>query len=264
MSLTITRVVHASVLLDFNGEVILTDPWFSQKPGYLWGEPLGVTIGQLPKLAGVCVSHAHYDHFDMEAFSAYPDKEVPMVVKRGTSARAHKAGFRNVTELETWETARLGSVKVTAAPARHGVPENTYILESGGMTVFFGADTLLIPGLLEVAERFPEIDLALLPINGLRLKPAFNRQVVMSGADAARLCEILKPRIAIPIHYSFSGGPFVDRFLLGYDRRTGTPEKFKALADAHAPLTRIQVLPPGTAYTLPDSPHDAARKPVSA
>ncbi len=34
--------------------------------------------------------------------------------------------------------------------------------------MFFGADTLLIPELSEVARRFPKIDLALLPINGLR------------------------------------------------------------------------------------------------
>jgi L-ascorbate metabolism protein UlaG (beta-lactamase superfamily) len=116
-----------------------------------------VSIENLPRLAGVCVSHAHYDHFDMEAFSAYPDKEVPIVVKRGKSARARKAGFRNVTEVDPWETVRLGPVAVTAAPARHGVPENTYLFQDGQRTVFFGADTLLNPGLRDVAERFPSI-----------------------------------------------------------------------------------------------------------
>jgi L-ascorbate metabolism protein UlaG (beta-lactamase superfamily) len=31
----------------------------------------------LPPLAGVVVSHGHYDHFDLDAFAAYPDKAVP-------------------------------------------------------------------------------------------------------------------------------------------------------------------------------------------
>jgi len=43
--------------------------------------------------------------------------------------------------------------------------------------VFFGADTMRIAELDEVAHRFDEIDLALLPINGLTIRPLLNRQV---------------------------------------------------------------------------------------
>ncbi|HKD74390.1 MAG TPA: MBL fold metallo-hydrolase, partial [Ktedonobacterales bacterium] len=63
-TLTITRVTHSCVLIDFDGTIILTDPWFSEKSGYHRGEPLGRTIDQLPMLAGVVVSHSHYDHYD--------------------------------------------------------------------------------------------------------------------------------------------------------------------------------------------------------
>jgi L-ascorbate metabolism protein UlaG (beta-lactamase superfamily) len=177
-TLVVRRVVHANVLLDFGGAKILTDPWFSEKggfPAYHWGEPLGVSLGGLPRLSGVVSSHGHYDHYDVEAFSAYPDNAVPFAVKRGTGEKAHKAGFTNVTELDPWETAHLGSVKVTATPAKHGVPENTYVLEAGGFIVFFGRDTLLIPELAKVAERFPKIDLALLAVNGFRIRPMLNR-----------------------------------------------------------------------------------------
>ncbi len=51
--LTLTRIAHAFVLLDFDGHVILTDPWFSEKPGYFHGEPYGVALADLPRLAGV-------------------------------------------------------------------------------------------------------------------------------------------------------------------------------------------------------------------
>ena len=62
----------------------------------------------------------------------------------------------------------------TAAPARHGVPEVTFVLQGADTTVFFGADTLRIPELDQVAQRFADIDLVLLPVNGLRIRPAFN------------------------------------------------------------------------------------------
>jgi len=39
--------------------------------------------------------------------------------------------------------------------------------------VFFGGDTLRIAELDEVAERYAPVDLALLPVNGLAIRPAF-------------------------------------------------------------------------------------------
>jgi L-ascorbate metabolism protein UlaG (beta-lactamase superfamily) len=238
----ITRVTHSCVLLDFDGQVLLTDPWFSEKRGYFHGEPCAFTPASLPRLAGVLVSHAHYDHFDIEAFASYPDRTVPMLVKRGIAPAARAQGFSNVTELDLWEVATVGDLKVTAAPARHAVPEITYVIEHRGMTVFFGADTLRIPELDEVARRFPSPDLALLPVNGLHIKLAFNRQVVMNAEQAAELCAVLRPRVAVPIHYAFTAGPLRDRFVLGYD---GTPERFARKAAALAPATQVHVLPPG-------------------
>ena len=61
---------------------------------------MGVSLGRLPRLSGVVSSHGHYDHYDVEAFSAYPDNVVPFAMKRGTGEKAHKVGFTNVTELD--------------------------------------------------------------------------------------------------------------------------------------------------------------------
>jgi len=121
--------------------------------------------------------------------------------------KARRAGFTSVIELQPWEQATAGEVRITAAPARHGVPEITFVIQGAGRTVYFGADTLRIPELDEVPRRFPAIDLALLPINGLRIRPALNRQVVMTAEQAAEYCAVLKPKIAVPIHYAFTAGP---------------------------------------------------------
>lgn len=43
--------------------------------------------------SSVAASHGHYDHYDVDAFSAYPDRAVPMIVKRGIGDRAMRAGF---------------------------------------------------------------------------------------------------------------------------------------------------------------------------
>lgn len=252
--LTVIRIAHASVLLEVDGETVLTDPWFSERPGYFRGEPLGVALADLPPLAGVVVSHGHYDHYDMAAFRAYPDRTVPMIVKRGTARIARAAGFTRVQELDPWESAPLGRLTVTATPAKHKVPENTYILQGEGHTVFFGGDTLLIPELREIGPRFGPIDLALLALNGLRIRPLLNRRVVMDPEEAATVCAVLRPRVVVPIHYTFTAGPLRDRLLLGY---AGPPtrlvEDFTRAVAQRAPHTRVQVLAPGTPLTV-DAP----------
>ncbi|MGH3280052.1 MAG: MBL fold metallo-hydrolase [Trebonia sp.] len=247
MPATVTRVTHSCVLLDFDGQVLLTDPWFSEKPGYHRSEPLAFTPGDLPKLSAVVASHDHYDHYDIRAFSAYPDKTVPFIVKRGMAGRARQAGFTDVTEAEPWDQLTVGGLRVTAAPARHGVPEITFVIQGAGKTVFFGADTLKVPDLDEVPRRFPGIDLALLPVNGLRIRPALNRQVVMNAEQAAEYCAVLRPKVAVPIHYAFTAGPVGDRLFLKYD---GTPERFQRAVAQHAPDTHVQVLAPGQPLTL--------------
>ena len=225
---------------------MLTDPWFSEKFGYYHGEPYGITLENLPRLDGVVVSHGHYDHYDMQAFKAYPDKQVPMAVKRGIAETARNVGFTNVIEMDAWETTALGPITVTAAPGKHGVPEITYMLQANGFTVYFGGDTLLIPELSEIPRRFPQIDVALLALNGLQIRPLFNRQMVMNAQEAAELCRIIQPRYAVPIHYTYKGGPIMDTLVLKY---AGKPQEltqqFEQGGAKLAPKTTVRVLAPG-------------------
>lgn len=226
---------------------MLTDPWFSQRPTYHPGEPVALRPEQLPQLAAVIISHGHYDHCDLAALAAYPDHRVPIVAKRGLARRIRAAGFPNVTELDPWQSCTIDGLTITAAPARHKVPEITAVLEGEAGTVFFGADTMLIPELTQVADRYRHIDVALLPINGLRLRPLLNKQVVMDAREAAILAGILRAEHAVPTHYAFTAGRVGDRLLVKHD---GRPEAFEAEAAEFAPATGVHVLPPGAPLTL--------------
>jgi len=245
-TLTITRIAHSSVLIDFDGQRVLTDPWFSEKFGYYHGEPYGITLNALPRLSGVVVSHDHYDHYDMNAFQTYPDKLVPIAVKRGTEKKARRVGFPNVIEMDVWETTTFGSISITATPGKHGVPEITYLLQAGGICVYFGGDTLLIPELSEIPQRFPRVDVALLAINGLQIRFLGNRQDVMNPQDAAEFCRIIHPRYAVPIHYTLTGGPIMDILALKYaGRPQALLQEFQQAVAKMAPETTVCVLDPG-------------------
>lgn len=247
MELSITRIAHSCVLIGFGDDHVLTDPWFSKKFGYDPGEALGRNVAELPRLSGVVVSHDHYDHNDVKTLSNYPDKAVPVIAEPKAAERVRSAGFTHVAAADTWSAASLGPVAVTAVPALHGVPEVGYVLQREGFTVYFAGDTMLIPALAEIGQRFPRIDVALLPINGLKV---FNKQVVMNPEEAAELCGLLAPRIAIPTHYAFKGGMMDALFLRYFDRRERLPQIFRETVKQRAPKTRVEILTPGTTFTL--------------
>jgi L-ascorbate metabolism protein UlaG (beta-lactamase superfamily) len=241
---SVTRIAHASVLLDFGNAKVLTDPWFSEKMHFHHGEPLAMAVEQLPKLTAIVASHAHYDHFDIETLKRYPDKAVPFFVGPDMADAARAAGFTNVRELQAWEAATVGPLTITAAPAAHKVPEITFVIQANGSTVYFGGDTRLIPELRELPKRFPSIQLALLSVNGLRV---LGEQVVMNAEQAAELAGLLDAEVAVPMHYRFKGSWFTESFILSYD---GTPERFLAAAKKAAPTTRATVLEPGEVLNL--------------
>jgi L-ascorbate metabolism protein UlaG (beta-lactamase superfamily) len=258
LDLTITRITHACVLLRWGDRAILTDPWFSQKPLYYHGESLPLEIADLPLLSAVLSSMNHYDHFDIATFSAYRDLSVPLVTIKGSrqATMAKGFGFNNVHELAGWASLTIGDVTLHAIPANRFAPnafryEQAYIIHASGRTILFCAHYLKEHALAEVKARFPKIDLALLGINGLRIKPLMGRQMSMDPIDAARLCAELRIPVCVPIHYAYNGGWFSSTFVLSHK---GTPEQFSEATRRVSPGTTVITLPPGQPLRLRSAP----------
>ena len=246
-SLVITRITHSCHLIQIGGMTVLTDPWFTQRPFYHQGEPIALQPEKLPHLDAVVISHEHYDHCDLKAFSRYPSKDVPLVVAGPVTEPARKAGFTDVRPLEPWQSAQVDDLTITAAPGQHGVYEVTYIISGGGRSVYFAGDTLLVPELRTLTDRYGPLDVALLPTNGLRIRMAGNKQVVMNAEQAAELTAALRPKLAVPQHYAFTAGPVGDRLFLKSDKN---PAHFVEAVRRLAPDTPVKVISPGEPLTV--------------
>jgi len=88
---------------------------------------------------------------------------------------------------------------------------------------------------------------ALLPVNGLRIRPQLNKQVVMNAEQAAELTAVLRPHVTVPQHYAYTSGRLGDRLLTKSDTNPGN---FLDAARRTAPGCAIRVLQPGAPLTV--------------
>lgn len=173
-----------------------------------------------------------------------------MIGPPGAARLLARAG-RPVHEVVAGGVVRVGDVTVRAVSADHdgrrhplgrAVPALGYIVE-GRPPVYFAGDT----GLFDAMSELGDVDVALLPVAGWgpRLGPGH-----MDPADAARAAALIRPRIAIPIHW----GTYRP---VGSEHRHGplpaaSGTAFAEALSAFAPEIRCAVLSPGERLDLPD------------
>ncbi len=234
---------HATVLIDLDGTTILTDPVLRGRIAALMRRrSLSRDVSTDPADA-VVISHMHHDHLDVPSlWRLGPD--VKLLVPRRAGAFLARRGFRDVRELQAGDAVRIGTVRVVATPARHigfRTPFGPwggclgFVLE-GSTRVYFAGDTDLFP---EMAAIGP-IDVALLPVAGWGpiLGPGH-----MDPLQAARALRLIRPRVAIPIHW----GTFapIGIHLRRWPYLVNPPLDFVRHARHVAPDVEVRVLAPG-------------------
>lgn len=207
----LTWLGHASFLGSLGGHRFLIDPVFSAHAGWLYHRnlPPPMTIQELPDINVVMVTHNHYDHLDAELIRALPS-EVAVVVPDGMGPWMEKCGRQRVIELQWWQRAEIGALRVTLVPACHwsrrGVFDTNrvlwggYVVESDGHSVYHSGDTAWFNGFGEIGRRFPELDAAMLPIGGY--EPAwFMEHYHLNPEQAGTAFLELAARRLVPMHW---------------------------------------------------------------
>ena len=186
--ITLAWLGHSTVLIDFYGFTVLTDPVFSERVGLDLGlatagpkrfvGPALVTA-QLPRIDLVLLSHAHLDHMDLPSLACLPDGTTTITAKDTAEVLA-TTPVRRATELgwgeRTTVRGRAGELLVEAFEVRHwgrrwpGEKErgyNGYILRREGRSLIFGGDTAFTERFAGLRSQGP-FDLAVMPIGAYR------------------------------------------------------------------------------------------------
>jgi L-ascorbate metabolism protein UlaG (beta-lactamase superfamily) len=160
----------------------------------------------------VLLTHDHHgDNLDRAGRSLLPTAGAIVTTASGACRLRGRA-----RGLEPWATTRLEApgrpaIEVTATPCRHGRPLSKplagdvigFALRWEGQehgVLWISGDTVLSRGVRELAERL-RVDTALLHLGGVRFPVTGPARYSMTGHDAVELCKLMRPRIAIPVHY---------------------------------------------------------------
>jgi N-acyl-phosphatidylethanolamine-hydrolysing phospholipase D len=225
MQPAITWIGHASVLAQFGGLTMLTDPIFSERASPLdfigpkRAQPPGVALADLPHVDLVVVSHNHYDHLDLpslRALAAQPGGPPVVIVPLGNKALLDGEGIANVVELDWWQGHSVGPAEVVLTPVQHwsarGLTDRMRALWGGfavftpHFQLFHAGDTGYSPDFKAIRQRFAErqrgggFDLALLPIGGYEPR-WFMRQQHVNPDEAVRIHRDLGARTSFGMHW---------------------------------------------------------------
>jgi L-ascorbate metabolism protein UlaG (beta-lactamase superfamily) len=194
-------VGHATVRVELDGLAMLTDPVLRRRVGHLRrAVPLDAQLTE--GLAAILVSHGHHDHLDIPSLERL-GPSVPVVVPRGLGGLLAQH-FTSVVEVEEGDELSFGPVLLRVTPAEHDSRRRPGRLRAtavgyallGESNVYFAGDTGPFD---RMAGLVPDLDVALLPIWGWGAKLGRGRHLdPVSAANALRL---LRPRIAVPIHW---------------------------------------------------------------
>jgi L-ascorbate metabolism protein UlaG (beta-lactamase superfamily) len=213
----ITWIGHASFLISIAGCSILTDPIFGDLTFLLQrsNEP-GIAFEKLPHIDIVILSHNHRDHMDSATLSALFAKTnchfyVPWGDKAWFDKRFGGDAALRVTECMWWQEVVHKDIKLTFLPAQHwsqrGFFDRNKSLWGSWMiqdTIYFAGDTAYTDHFKEIAEHFPAIEVALLPIGPCEPR-AWMATTHMNAEDAGRAFFDLRARTFIPMHWGTYG-----------------------------------------------------------
>ncbi len=241
---TLAWIGHSTVLINFFGVTILTDPVLFPRvgirlPGFTIG-PKRLTapaleFHQLPQIDVILLSHAHFDHLDLRTLRCFGES-TRVITARATRDLLKGTRFSHLTELDWGQSKSLstaaGEIEITAFPVKHWGARtqrdtyrgyNGYLIERSGRRIIFAGDTAMTENFAQLGRHGP-IDVAIMSISAYNpwIQSHCTPEQAVEMANAAGACFV------VPVHHQtfrLSFEPFrepIERFETALSK---TPER---------------------------------------
>jgi len=194
--ITLTPILHASMVLEWNGNTIYMDPYGGAE-----------RYSRFPAPDLVLITHKHGDHFNKETLEKLDLSRAELIAPQSVADELGDISFGKITVLKNGETTERNGVTITAMPM-YNLPEtedsrhpkgwgNGYVVELGGQRLYISGDTEDIPEM----RHLTNIDYAFV---------CMNLPFTMDIEHAADAVLDFEPKVVYPFHFRGRGGVFSD------------------------------------------------------
>jgi len=165
-------------------------------------DPYGIKDGNEPADI-ILITHSHYDHCSLS--------DMQKIIKEGTKIVAPPDCQSTITKLdapvdiiliEPGQEIEIRDFKISAFPSynidKHFHPKEEewvgYVIKNDGVIIYHSGDTDVIPEMQKLTgyKQQDKEFIALLPVGG---------RFTMNAEEAAEAAKIIKPTLAIPMHW---------------------------------------------------------------
>jgi len=185
MNLEFSRIAHDTFRIQ-GSKVIYTDPF---------------KVTKVDEADIVLISHEHFDHLSPEDLKKVTSPRTVIVASLSCKDGLKHGKAKETKFLEPGGKLSIDKVEIEAVPAYNvnkfrapgqvfhpkGDKKLGFVFQMDGTRVYFAGDSDLIPEMKSI-----RCDIALLPVSGT---------YVMTAEEAAEAVKIIKPKIAVPMHY---------------------------------------------------------------
>lgn len=208
---------HATVYIEMDGKRILTDPMLSTHafPVKMVASerynPSPMTVGELPAIDIVTISHDHFDHLDMNTVTKLAEKGTQFFV--GLGIKAHliewKIPEKQIHEMDWWDSVKLGDFIIHCTPARHysgrkwmdkSTLWTSWVIESSNHRVFHSGDSGYGSYFREIGKKFGSFDMGFIKVGDYG-KDAGWRDIHMVTEKSVEAAKDLNAQVMFPIHW---------------------------------------------------------------
>ncbi len=184
--LRITWMGHATSILEIDRVRILIDPvWEERASPTTWSGPrrffpAPLELEKIPEIDAVVVSHDHYDHLGaqtvrtMAGLPAFRHAQWITPLGVGTILKKFGVPVSSCRELDWMDSVAVGSLQVTALPARHFSGRSlfnrfetlwaSFAIIGARHRIYYGADSGEWQGFHDIGDKFGPFDLTMLEI----------------------------------------------------------------------------------------------------
>ena len=217
---TLTWIGHSTLLIQFEGFNILTDPHLTQRASPVsfagperYMKP-GISIQDLPHIDLIVISHNHYDHLDRLTLEKIHQKQADqppkIVVPLKQKEWLDNLDIPNVVEMDWWDEHEYQDWKIHAVPVQHwsgrGLWDRNqalwagWVLEHPKFRFLFIGDTGYSKDFIDIGNKFSGFDLAAIPIGAYEPR-WFMKQQHVNPEESVKIHQDTGSRYSVAIHW---------------------------------------------------------------